>query len=129
VTYNAALRTWLLMYVCGPFRVEARTAPDPWGPWSQPTVLMSLAHDPGVVCTLIMNGISGCGSSKFNSWQLTGQNPGGFFYAPFAMERFTQDVTPADAVGTRTANLFWLVSTWNPYDVIVMQSTLQITSN
>jgi hypothetical protein len=129
VTYNAALRTWLLLYVCGPYRVEARTAPDPWGPWSAPTVLMSLAHDPGVVCTLIMNGISGCGPSKPNSWQFTGQNPGGFFYAPFAMERFTQDVTPADAVGTRTANLFWLVSTWNPYQVIVMQSTLQLQSN
>lgn len=129
VTYNSALRTWLLMYVCGPYRVEARTAPDSWGPWSAPTVLMSLAHDPGVICTLIMNPVGGCGSSKFNSWFLTGKNPGGFFYAPFAMERFTQDLTPPDAVGTRTAKLFWLVSTWNPYDVIVMQSTLQLQSN
>jgi hypothetical protein len=129
VTYNTALRTWLLLYVCGPFRVEARTAPEPWGPWSAPTVLMSLANDPGVVCTLIMNGVSGCGPSKTNSWQFTGQNPGGFFYASFAMERFTQDKTPPGTVGTRTAEIFWLVSTWNPYQVIVMRSKLQITSD
>ena len=129
VTYNAALRTWLLLYVCGPFRVEARTAPQPWGPWSPPTVLMSLLHDPGIVCTLIMNpapGQPGCGPTKANFWQFTGQDPGGFFYAPFALERFTQDLTPADAGGTRTANIYWLVSTWNPYQVIVMQSQLQL---
>ncbi len=132
VTWNAALRSWLLLYVCAPFRVEARTAPDPWGPWSPPTVLLSLLHDPGVVCTLIMNPDPrqpGCGDSKTNYWQFTGQDPGGFFYAPFAMERFTQNVTPADAGGTRTANIFWLVSTWNPYQVIVMQSTLQLAPN
>jgi hypothetical protein len=128
VTYNAALRTWLLLYVCGPYRVEARTAPDPWGPWSPPTVLMSLLHDPGVVCTLIMDGIHGCGA-KPDFWQFTGTNPSGFFYAPFALERFTQDVTPPGAGGTRTANIFWLVSTWNPYQVIVMQSTLQLSAN
>jgi hypothetical protein len=128
VTYIAALRTWLLLYVCGPYRVEARTAPDPWGPWSPPTVLMSLLHDPGVLCTLIMDP-SVCGSTKPNSWQFTGTNPAGFFYAPFAMERFTQDLTPPGAGMTRTANIFWLVSTWNPYQVIVMQSTLQLTAN
>jgi hypothetical protein len=126
VTYNAALHTWLLLYGCGP-RIEARTAPDPWGPWSAPTPLISV-FDPGVSCTLIMNPLTGCGTQP-DFWQFTGQNPPGFFYAPFAMERFTEDVTPPDAVGTRTANLYWLVSTWNPYQVVVMKSTLQITSN
>lgn len=132
VTYNKALRTWLLLYVCGPFRVEARTAPEPWGPWSPPTVLMSLLHDPGIVCTLIMDPAPsqpGCGPTKANYWLFTGHDPGGFFYAPFAMERFTQDVTPPDAGGTRTATIFWLVSTWNPYQAIVMQSTLQLAPN
>jgi hypothetical protein len=127
VTYNSALRTWLLVYNCGP-RVEARTAPDPWGPWSAPTKLISM-FDPAVVCMLIMNGMTGCGPSKSNFWQFTGQNPPGFFYAPFPMERFTEDLTPADAVGTRTAKIYWLVSTWNPYQVIVMESKLQITTN
>jgi hypothetical protein len=89
---------------------------------------MSLLHDPGVVCTLIMDPTL-CGTTKPNFWQFTGTNPAGFFYAPFAMERFTQDVTPPGAGGTRTANIFWLVSTWNPYQVIVMQSTLQLVSN
>jgi hypothetical protein len=129
VTWNAALRTWLLLYVCGPFRVEARTAPDPWGPWSPPTVLLSLLHDPGVVCTLINPAPTepACVPAKPNFWEsITHTDPGGFFYAPFALERFTQDLTSADTGGTRTANIFWLVSTWNPYQVIVMQSKLQL---
>jgi hypothetical protein len=128
-TWNEALRTWLLLYVCEPFRVEARTAPQPWGPWSQPTVVLSLLHDPGVVCTLIMSPDPvkhPCPASLQNYFPGQNPPPGGFFYAPFVMERFTQDLTPAGAEGTRQATIYWLVSTWNPYQVVVMQSTLQI---
>lgn len=124
-TWNAALHSWLLLYVCEPFRVEARTAPQPWGPWSQPAVLLSLAQDPWVVCKLIMDqGGSGCGGLQ-DYWKTTPPT-GGFFYAPFVMERFTQDLTPTGAGETRQAKIYWLVSTWNPYQVVVMQSTLQL---
>jgi len=128
-TWNAALRSWLLLYVCEPFRVEARTAPQPWGPWSPPTVLLSLVHDPWVVCQLIMSPDpinNPCPASLQNYFPATIPPPGGFFYAPFVMERFTQDVTPAGAGATRQARIYWLVSTWNPYQVVVMQSTLQL---
>jgi hypothetical protein len=127
-TWNEALRSWLLLYVCEPFRVEARTAPQPWGPWSQPTILLSLLHDPGVVCTLIMSPDpmnNPCPASRQNYYKQT-PPPGGFFYAPFVMERFTQDMTSAGAGETRQAEIYWLVSTWNPYQVVVMQSALQI---
>ena len=130
VTWNATLKTWLLTYVCGPYHVEARTAPHPWGPWSEPTNLLRYV-DPNVVCTLIMP-VTGAGCTNptlGNYWP----NPNtsavapGFFYAPFVMARYTQDVTPAGAQGYRQAKIYWLLSTWNPYQVVVMTSTLKMT--
>ena len=55
VTWNAPLHTWLLLYNCAPWTVEARFAPEPWGPWSPPVVMLSAAQDPSVICTLIMS--------------------------------------------------------------------------
>jgi len=115
VTWNAALRAWLLVYNCGIDVIEARTAPEPWGPWSAPTVILSPTHDPSVVCTLIMSP-SGCPGHR--------SGVGGAFYASFVMNRFTQDVTAGGA--NKRATIYWLVSTWNPYNVVVMQSTLEL---
>ena len=139
VTWNAPLRAWLLLYVCGPFRVEARTAPEPWGPWSEPTVVLSLLHDPGILCTLIMppDG-AGCpdptdpAKPRISYWPplatpLSGGNVvPGILYASFVMDRFTENATPPDADSVRQATIYWLVSTWNPYQVAVMKSTLQL---
>jgi hypothetical protein len=133
VTWNSALRAWLLLYVCGPYRVEARTAPEPWGPWSEPTVVLSLLHDPGIVCTLIMNPTGAGCPGLVSYWPpLSPPLPGGsvvpgVLYASFVMDRFTEDTTPPGAKDVRQATIYWLVSTWNPYQVAVMQSTLRMT--
>lgn len=50
----------------------------------------------------------------------------GGFYAPFIVSRFTQDVSPPGKPLIRRATIYWLVSTWNPYVVVVMQSTLEL---
>lgn len=125
VTWNAPLHTWLLLYNCAPWTVEARFAPEPWGPWSQPTVMISAAQDPGVVCTIIMSE-NGCGNLR-SYWKLPNGKPWpGIFYAPFVMNRYTRDATPPAAGPVRRATIYWLLSTWNPYAVIVMQSTLEL---
>ena len=131
VTWNRPLRAWLLLYNCGA-GIEARTAPAPWGPWSAPIVLLSPTHDPGAYCTLIQQ-LGGCTGLR-NYWDcpLPAGNPNcpagtpwpGFFYAPFVMNRFTEDATPTG--GNKQATIYWLVSTWNPYAVVVMQSTLEL---
>ncbi len=49
----------------------------------------------------------------------------GEFYAPYVMERYTgpeQTGLPY----RRRATIYWLVSTWNPYQVIVMKTSLTI---
>jgi Domain of unknown function (DUF4185) len=129
VTWNAALRTWLLLYTCTPLSVEARFAPEPWGPWSAPIVLLDAVQNPDVGCTLVMS-LGGCGSQPSSYLPLpNGASVPGAFYAPFVMERFTQDETPKSEPGRRSpkrARIYWLLSTWNPYTVVVMQSTLDL---
>lgn len=119
VTWNAPLHVWLLLYVCEPWTVEARFAPDPWGPWSPPIAMLSAIQTPGLVCTLIQ-GVSPCpGLTPGGAWA-------GAFYAPFVTDRYTQNATPPGPGQPKRATIYWLVSTWNPYTVVVLQSTLEL---
>jgi len=133
VTWNAPLHVWLLLYNCaatgneGPPSIEARFAPEPWGPWSTPIVMLSAAHDPKIICTLIMRATGCPGLKRRSYWKLANDKPQrGGLYAPFAMDRFTKDATPAGAGQPKRATIYWLLSTWNPYVVVVMQSTLEL---
>lgn len=123
VTWNEPLGVWLMLYSCGAYEVEARTAPEPWGPWSGPTKILSAIQDPGLFCTLFWNKPgAGCPSN------LVSQQPAaytfGYFYAPYVMTRYTKEV-PA-AAPLKAAQIYWLLSTWDPYQVTVMQTTLQL---
>ena len=123
VTWNAPLHAWLMLYTCGAYEVEARTAPQPWGPWSGPTVILSAVEDPSLFCKLLWNkpGAGGCPG-------LTSQQPPaftfGYLYAPYVMSRFTKAVPVASPA--HAAQIYWLLSTWDPYQVTVMQTTLQL---
>jgi hypothetical protein len=126
VTWNAPLHVWLMLYNCGVFEassyIEARFAPEPWGPWSSPTVIISAA-DADVACVLI-EVTTGCpGKAPLPNGDPV--NPGRF-YAPFVMNRFTQDATQPGAGQPKQTTIYWLLSTWNPYTVVVMQSTLAL---
>lgn len=124
VTWSAALQTWLLLYTCGGWQVEARTAPEPWGPWSPPTMLLSAVTNPGLFCTLFWGPPGSPCPGRTSDWP-----PGltfGYLYAPFVMSRYTQDATPHVRGGPKQATIYWLLSTWDPYQVVVMQSTLKL---
>lgn len=121
VTWNAPLDAWLMLYNCGG-EIKARTAAEPWGPWSDPIVLLSKTHDSWVICTLVMNAAGCPGLVRRNYWA-PAVTPGGF-YAPFVLNRYTQ-ASPIARVAETT--IYWLVSTWNPYNTVVMKSTLALT--
>jgi hypothetical protein len=128
VTYEGALQTWLMLYTCGGLQVEARTAPSPEGPWSAPTVILSAVTNPGLFCTLfwrppVSPGVPGKCPGKVNGQPLPALTFG-YLYAPFVLARYTQTLTKPG--GPRTAHLYWLLSTWDPYEVVVMQSTLEM---
>jgi hypothetical protein len=123
-SFNAQLGQWLMLYTCGGLQVEARTAPEPWGPWSKPTIILSAAQTPSLYCTLFWN-LPGKKCPGRETQQPLPKLTFGYFYAPFALNRYTQ---PAPAQGPgKAAKIYWLLSTWDPYQVTVMQTTLQVT--
>jgi len=120
VTWHPALRSWLMLYSAGS-AIEARVAPAVWGPWSAPITLLS--GNKTTQCRMIMVS-TGCGSRR-NYWpkKSDGSFVGGGFYAPFVLNRFT---IARETRAGRRATIYWLVSTWNPYEVSVMRSTLEL---
>jgi hypothetical protein len=116
VTWNKPLNQWLMFYNC--HGIEARVAAQPWGPWSEPATILDPKDD--FSCKIVMS-VKGCGGRR-DFWpnRRVGDGVvGGGFYAPFVLNRYTQAEKANQAV------VYWLVSTWNPYEVDVMRSTLQ----
>jgi hypothetical protein len=113
---------WLMLYGCAP-KIEARVASAPGGPWSAPTEL--LGKDDEVGCRLIMIP-AGCGNRQdfWPSRRKNGMLQSGAFYAHFVLDRFTA-AAAAGSGASRSSTIYWLVSTWNPYEVTVMRTTLK----
>jgi hypothetical protein len=122
VTWNPPLRHWLMVYQCAG-GVFARIAPAPWGPWSLPTSILGPADKLG--CRLVMVP-EGCGNRR-DFWPTQHKNGsfvGGGTYAPYVLNRYT---TADESEGPdRSSTIYWVVSTWNPYEVSVMRTTLHV---
>ncbi|HEX6738070.1 MAG TPA: DUF4185 domain-containing protein, partial [Vicinamibacteria bacterium] len=121
VTWNGALKMWLMLYNCYPRGIVARVAHAPWGPWSDGTVILNEKQD-GAPCRLVMTP-EGCGNQE----RYHGGNKiqKGGLYAPFVMERYTTSVGSFFG-GQRQADVYWLLSTWAPYQVVVMRTRLRV---
>ena len=115
------LHKWLMLYDCSPSGpgqpkgINVRVADAPWGPWSAAQVIFDPWRDDGY-CRFI-----------HVSWDLQqcdtlGPNDrrqvSGGIYAPYLIPRFT---TEDDARTT----IYFLLSTWNPYQVVLMRSRLE----
>jgi hypothetical protein len=115
VTWNAPLGLWLMLYNAGtPRGVNARVAPHPWGPWSAPVVVFD-PRWPGLGYGAFMHdkdapdGLSDPG--REHEW--------GGEYAPYVIDRYTR------AVPRGRAAVYFVLSTWNPYNVVEMGMVLQ----
>lgn len=125
ISWNPALGKWLMLYNCGGGFVLARIAQAPWGPWSAPTTILSVGPD--VECRLVMSP-EGCRNQK-DYWPTLHENgkfESGSFYAPYVLDRYTASETSAD--GNPRSTIYWLVSAWNPYEVTVMRTTLEVAA-
>jgi hypothetical protein len=123
VSYIEKLGVWVALYdSLQPRGILASYAPQPWGPWSQPQVLYEPSRDPGYGLFIHDpsrtkdDGLAG----PFNDPDSSAQKTYGGFYAPYIIERFTQ-------VNGDQLTLHYVMSTWNPYYVVHMKSTLKVT--
>ena len=121
ITWNRPLGMWLMLHNCAR-GISARVALAPWGPWSTPTEI--LGADDDVACRLVMTP-EGCGNRR-DFWpnkHKNGKFVAGGFYAPYVLNRYTS--AAAGNGSGRRSTIYWVVSSWNPYEVSVMRTTLQ----
>jgi len=117
VAYNPVLRRWIMSYNCEkPRGIHVRTARFPWGPWSSPQIIFDPWLDGGY-CHFIHT------SRTFQNCD-TVHDPGrenewGGEYGPY----WFKDVYS----GTSDhMTLYFTLSTWNPYTVILMETKLRM---
>lgn len=110
VSWVAPLQKWLMLYNCTS-GVVARYSASPWGPWSAPSTIFNPESDNGL-CHFIHDGGRNCDNTHE-----PGATHGGGLYAPFVLSRYTSGTSAA-------ATIYYLMSTWNPYQVVVMRATL-----
>jgi hypothetical protein len=108
-----------------PGRRLGRVAPATWGPWSPPTSILGPGDKLG--CRRLMSPES-CGNRR-DFWPTKdhdGKFVGGGTYAPYVLNCYT---TAANSEGpSRSATIYWVISTWHPYEVSVMRTTLHVDS-
>lgn len=118
VSYNRFIDKWIMLYNCffPKWRgINIRTADKPWGPWSEPQILFHPWDDNGYCHFMHV------------SWQyrncdsvhdVNRENVWGGEYGPYQLE----DI----AIGDRNSTtIYFTMSTWNPYTVVLMKATLQ----
>ncbi|MBZ5696734.1 MAG: DUF4185 domain-containing protein [Acidobacteriia bacterium] len=95
----------------------------PWGPWSEPQVLFNMTRD-GALGKFIhdahSNSDDGLEGPVFGLKHKA--NPAavpGRAYAPYVVEQWTK-------VRGSEVDLYYVLSTWNPYVVVLMKSRLQV---
>lgn len=117
VTYNPFLRKWLMLYNGDkPRGINFRVADAPWGPWSETALLFAPWRDKAYGEYMHV-------SDRFKPMDKVHdagrENEWGGEYGPYVVERFTRGVKGR-------ATIYYVLSTWNPYNTVLIKSTLQL---
>ncbi len=123
VQWNSYLGRWVMLYNCAdntatnPRGVYLRVASNPWGPWSAPTTVFATKDG---LCLFIHKSDS-TGSTCDALSDSARLNVQGGDYSPYMIGRFTTG-------GVGISTIYFTMSTWNPYQVILMSATIKINS-
>ncbi len=130
VSWCRELALWLMTYDS---RAPAQAgilfsySTTPWGPWSAPQVLFNAQRDGALGKFIHDPNISpndGLAGPVIGKGQKDPSAVHGGAYAPYMVEPWTR-VHPG-AAGGRELDLYYVLSTWNPYVVVLMSSRLQV---
>jgi hypothetical protein len=146
VAYSPQLGLWLMTYDGGRQTGSGTNKPQtdgiyftyalsPWGPWATPQLIFNACRDSGLGNYIFYpSSDSSCGSSAHTTGpagptigvqSATANDPlttPGDPYAAEMIERFVE-------VDGDTLKLFYIMSTWNPYAVVLMESDFKISRN
>jgi hypothetical protein len=117
VSFIEPLGLWLMLYNAHrPRGINGRVALSPWGPWSDPVIVF----DPVLGYKHFMHekdfddGVSDPG--REHEW--------GGEYGPYIIDRYTRAVEDIKT-DARQAQIYFLLSTWNPYNIMLMTATIR----
>jgi hypothetical protein len=117
VAWNPFLERWLMLYNCSdPRGINFRVAERPWGPWSEAQVLFHPWEDNGYCYFMHVSwDVHRCDSvhdpGRERVW--SGE------YGPYVIPQFFTG-------NGNSTTIYFVMSTWNPYNVVLMRSELQL---
>jgi hypothetical protein len=115
VTWNNFFQLWLILYNAeSPRGINFRVAEHPWGPWSATALLLDPWLDQAYCHYMHASWDSRVCDYVHDPGMATGW---GGEYGPYVVSRFTKGDS------TRTT-IYFVMSTWNPYNTVLMKSTL-----
>lgn len=118
VTYSQPVKRYIMLYNSGnPRGIIMRSAGTPWGPWSAGTIIFDpwRDHGYGQFMHIASNFKAGLNDTVNDPQR---ENEWGGEYGPYLMARFT--------TGNRNqCRIFYTMSTWNPYQVVIMRTDLK----
>jgi len=100
-----------------PRGIAMRSARQPWGPWSELEIVFQPWRDRGYGHFMHVANRSRPDADQLHDPGRAGESGGE--YGPYLMARYTT----GDANGCR---IYYTMSTWNPYQVVVMRSDLRL---
>jgi hypothetical protein len=121
VSYNRFVKKWIMLYNCalGEQRgINLRTADQPWGLWSPPQILFEPWGDNGY-CHFIH---ASWEFQKCDNVQDAEQES--VWGGEYGAYQFREMATGSAAATT----IYFTMSTWNPYTVVLMKAALQLSA-
>jgi hypothetical protein len=130
VSWCEELKLWLMTYDS---RAPAQAgilfsySTTPWGPWSAPQLLFNVQRD-GALGKFIhdprITPDDGLAGPVIGKGQKDPSAVRGGAYAPYLIERWTR--IRGSSKDDRRLDLYYVLSTWNPYVVVLMSSGLKV---
>jgi len=118
VAYCEPVNRYVMLYNSSqPRGIVMRSAKQPWGPWSEPEIIFNPRRDNAF--GQFMHVADGTGPNADRLSDANRENVTGGAYGPYLMSRYTT----GEAGSCR---IYYTMSTWNPYQVVIMQSDLRL---